>query len=102
MEWLFRMEWLTLAGRVFLGVLSSLGQIATLMGELVIALRSGVWRLRLVARQIVAMSGYGSQFVVVVTGAFTGAVFAFQSYAKFKTVRPGIQRGGDCLGGVVP
>ncbi len=83
MEWLFRMEWLPLAGRVFLGVLSSLGQIATLMGELVIALRSGVWRLKLVAQQVVAV-GYGSQLVVVVTGAFTGAVFAFQSYAKFK------------------
>jgi phospholipid/cholesterol/gamma-HCH transport system permease protein len=36
-----------------------------------------------VAEQIVAI-GYGSQAVVIVTGAFTGAVFTFQSYAKFK------------------
>lgn len=78
------MEWLALVGRVFLGVLSSLGQIAALLCELGIGLRSGVWRLKLVAQQIVAI-GYGSQLVVVVTGAFTGAVFAFQSYAKFKT-----------------
>ena len=28
--------------------------------------------------------GYGSQAVVIVTGAFTGAVFTFQSYMKFK------------------
>ncbi len=78
-----RMEWLAFAGRVVLALLSSLGQIAALMGELMIGLRSGRWRLGLVAHQIVTI-GYGSQLVVVVTGAFTGAVFAFQSYAKFK------------------
>lgn len=77
------MEWLAWVGRMFLGLLSSLGQIASLMSELMIGLRSGVWRLKMVAQQIVAI-GYGSQLVVVVTGAFTGAVFAFQSYAKFK------------------
>ncbi len=84
MESLRHLEWLALLGRVFLGVLSSLGQIAALMAELGRGLRSGVWRLKLVAREIVAI-GFGSQLVVVVTGAFTGAVFAFQSYAKFKT-----------------
>jgi phospholipid/cholesterol/gamma-HCH transport system permease protein len=36
-----------------------------------------------VAQQVVAI-GYGSQAVVIVTGAFTGAVFTFQSYGKFK------------------
>ncbi len=84
MNLLQRMGWLAWVGRIVVGVLCSFGQIAVLMGELGIALRSGVWRLRLVARQIVSI-GYGSQLVVVVTGAFTGAVFAFQSYAKFKT-----------------
>jgi phospholipid/cholesterol/gamma-HCH transport system permease protein len=74
---------LTLPGRSFLYFLAYLGQLAALMRELTIALRSGVWRLRLVAEQIVAI-GYGSQAVVIVTGAFTGAVFTFQSYAKFK------------------
>lgn len=74
---------LTLPGRIFFHFLSYLGQIAALAKELSIALRSGVWRLKLVAEQIVAI-GYGSQGVVIVTGAFTGAVFTFQSYAKFK------------------
>jgi phospholipid/cholesterol/gamma-HCH transport system permease protein len=74
---------LTLPGRTFLQFLVYLGQLAELMRELSIAVRSGVWRLKLVAQQIVAI-GYGSQAVVIVTGAFTGAVFTFQSYAKFK------------------
>jgi len=83
MESMRRMDWLAFVGRSFLGVLSWLGQIAAMTGELMIGLKIGRWRLRLVAHQIVAI-GYGSQLVVVVTGAFTGAVFAFQSYAKFK------------------
>lgn len=83
MESLRRMDWLAFVGRSFLGMLSWLGQLAGLMGELMIGLKSGRWRLKLVAHQIMAI-GYGSQLVVVVTGAFTGAVFAFQSYAKFK------------------
>lgn len=83
MESLRCMDWLAFVGRSFLGVLSWLGQIAALTGELMIGLKSGRWRLKLVAHQILAI-GYGSQLVVVVTGAFTGAVFAFQSYAKFK------------------
>lgn len=39
--------------------------------------------MRLIAQQIVAV-GYGSQVVVIVTGAFTGAVFTAQTYFKFK------------------
>lgn len=74
---------LTFTGRTFLHFLTYLGQLAALTRELMTALRSGVWRLKLVAQQIVAI-GYGSQAVVIVTGAFTGAVFTFQSYGKFK------------------
>jgi phospholipid/cholesterol/gamma-HCH transport system permease protein len=74
---------LALPGRVMLHFLVYLGQLAALCRELWTALCSGVWRLRLVAQQIVAI-GYGSQGVVIVTGAFTGAVFTFQTYAKFK------------------
>lgn len=77
------MDILRLPGRVFLDFLHYMGQLAALLGELAYALRTGVWRLRLVAQQIVAI-GYGSQAVVIVTGAFTGAVFTFQTYAKFK------------------
>jgi len=83
MESQLRMPWLALAGRSWLQFMAYLGQLVALSADLGIALRSGVWRLGLVARQIVAI-GYGSQLVVVVTGAFTGAVFTFQSYAKFK------------------
>src|SRR4051812_28354246 len=74
-----RMDLLRLPGRFFLGFLQHMGQLAALLGELAIAFRSRVWRLKLVAHQIVSI-GYGSQTVVIVTGAFTGAVFTFQMY----------------------
>ena len=77
------MEFLRLPGRFFLDFLHYLGQLAALAGDLAQGLRTGGWRLRLVAQQIVAI-GYGSQAVVIVTGAFTGAVFTFQTYAKFR------------------
>jgi len=77
------MELLRLPGRAFLYFLSYLGQLAALMGDLATAVRLGVWRLKLVAQQLVAI-GYGSQTVVIVTGAFTGAVFTAQTYFKFK------------------
>ena len=77
------MDLLCLPGRVFLDFLHYLGQLAALIGDLLYAVRRGVLRLRLVAQQIVAI-GYGSQAVVIVTGAFTGAVFTFQCYTNFK------------------
>ena len=77
------MELLRLPGRVFLEFLHYLGQLAALVGDLLYAISHGILRLKLVARQIVEI-GYGSQAVVIVTGAFTGAVFTFQSYMKFK------------------
>jgi phospholipid/cholesterol/gamma-HCH transport system permease protein len=77
------MELLRLPGRLFLDFLHYLGQLAALMADLAYAARTGIKRMRLVAQQIVAI-GYGSQTVVIVTGAFTGAVFTFQSYTKFK------------------
>src|SRR6188474_2118439 len=77
------MDLLRLQGRLFLHFIQYMGQLAELLGELAIAFRSRVWRLKLVAQQIVAI-GYGSQTVVIVTGAFTGAVFTFQMYGKLK------------------
>ena len=74
---------LALMGRTTFYFLAYLGQLSSLVSELLVAFRSGVWRLKLVAGQIVSI-GYGSQAVVIVTGAFTGAVFTFQTYAKFK------------------
>lgn len=77
------MEFLRLPGRSFLFFLHYMGQLAGLMRELLHPLRTGAWRLKLVAEQLVAV-GYGSQVVVIVTGAFTGAVFTFQMYGKLK------------------
>jgi phospholipid/cholesterol/gamma-HCH transport system permease protein len=74
---------LRLPGRAFLNFLAYMGQIAALVVDLGGAVRTRVWRLRLVAQQVVAI-GYGSQVVVIVTGAFTGAVFTAQIYFKFK------------------
>lgn len=74
---------LIVPGRALLNFLSYLGQLSALVADLGAAVRTGVWRLRLVAQQLVAV-GYGSQVVVVVTGAFTGAVFTAQTYFKFK------------------
>jgi phospholipid/cholesterol/gamma-HCH transport system permease protein len=88
------MEFLRLPGRLFLDFLHYMGQLAELLGELMHAIRSGVWRLRLVAQQLVAI-GYGSQVVVIVTGAFTGAVFTFQMYRKLK------EYGGESSVGII-
>ncbi len=73
----------TLPGRAFLNFLSYLGQLGCLMGELWESFTRGKLRIRLMAEQLVNI-GYGTQTVVVVTGAFTGAVFTAQSYFKFK------------------
>ncbi len=77
------MEILRLPGRALLDFFSYMGQLAALITDLGRAVRSGAWRIKLVAHQIVSI-GYGSQAVVIVTGAFTGAVFTFQSYTEFK------------------
>ncbi len=77
------MDVLRLPGRAFLSFLTYMGQLAALLADLGGAVRTGVWRMRLVAQQIVSI-GFGSQVVVIVTGAFTGAVFTAQTYFKFK------------------
>jgi phospholipid/cholesterol/gamma-HCH transport system permease protein len=77
------MDLIRLPGRAFLNFLSYLGQVAALLADLGGAAKSGVWRMRLVGQQIVNI-GYGSQVVVIVTGAFTGAVLTAQVYFKFK------------------
>ena len=77
------MEFLRLPGRLFLDLLHYLGQLAALMVDLFYSVRMSFRRAWLIAKQLVAI-GYGSQTVVIVTGAFTGAVFTFQSYTKFK------------------
>ncbi len=63
-------------------MVAHLGQLGLLAGETAVSLGSAGLRLRPTLSQIVAI-GIGSQLVVIVTGAFTGAVFAAQAYFKF-------------------
>jgi len=86
---------LTLPGRRFINFLQYLGQLGMLFAGVGGSVVHGWIRWRLVAEQIVNV-GYGSQIVVVVTGAFTGAVFTAQSYFKFKDF--GIE---STIGGIV-
>lgn len=59
-----------------------LGQLALLGWETFGSLTGGRIRWRLALQQISAI-GFGSQMVVIVTGAFTGAVFTAQAYFQF-------------------
>ncbi len=88
-------EMLALPGRSFLNFLSYLGQLGRLVADLAHSIFRGRLRILQMAEQIVGI-GYGSQAVVVVTGAFTGAVFTAQSYFKFKDF--GIE---TTIGGIV-
>lgn len=69
-------------GRPALRLLSYLGQIGELLSEICKSFVVGKIRPKLIGRQLVAI-GFGSQTVVIVTGAFTGAVFAAQTYFQF-------------------
>ncbi|MCX7868976.1 MAG: ABC transporter permease [Terrimicrobiaceae bacterium] len=71
-----------LAGRAAGGFLRGLGGVGLLAWETMVSVACGRIRWRLFVRQV-AEIGYGSQLVVVVTGAFTGAVFTAQAYFQF-------------------
>lgn len=86
---------LSFLGHLFLSQVQSLGEIGTLAVETWRGMMRGQLRLRLIMQQLVAI-GYGSQVVVIVTGAFTGAVFAAQMYIMFKQY--GLESG---IGGIV-
>ena len=83
--------WQLLGGAV-LRFFAYFGQIVSLVIEIVTAMFLSPPRVRLTGRQIVAI-GFGSQLVVVVTGAFTGAVFAAQTYFKFSELGLGSATG---------
>ena len=59
-----------------------LGDLALLAGETVRGIFHGQVRPQLVVQQIYEV-GFRSQLVVLITGAFTGAVFATQTYFQF-------------------
>jgi len=69
-------------GRAAISFATYLGELALLMRDTAAALIVGRIRWRLVTYQIAEM-GFRSQLVVSVTGAFTGAVFAAQTYFQF-------------------
>lgn len=75
-------NFLRLLGQPLVRLTQYLGELALLTAELWWSLIRGGIRWSLVARQLVTI-GFGSQVQVILTGAFTGAVFAAQVYYKF-------------------
>ena len=69
-------------GRVAVGTLTYAGEVSMLAAQTFGALFAGRPRWKLFLMQIVDV-GMRSQMVVIVTGAFTGAVFAAQTYYQF-------------------
>ena len=86
---------ITLVGSAVLKFIYYFGQLGALLAEAVESLVKSRPRFRLILEQMVRI-GFGSQGVVIVTGAFTGAVFTAQSYFKFKDF--GIE---STVGGIV-
>ena len=72
--------------------LRHLGQLGLLAVEAAVSCLTAGIRPRPAFAQIVAI-GIGSQLVVIVTGAFTGAVFAAQAYYKFNELGLGSATG---------
>ena len=72
-----------LLGQAALNFINYFGQLGILLAESLESLFKTKPRVRLIMEQIVRI-GFGSQVVVIVTGAFTGAVFTAQSYFKFR------------------
>jgi phospholipid/cholesterol/gamma-HCH transport system permease protein len=81
-------------GRSGLEFLVYLGEIGKLLGAMWDSLRHGKIRFRMVVAQVVE-TGYRSQPVVIMTGAFTGAVLAAQALFQFKPL--GMETGGGAL-----
>lgn len=75
----------------FLNYLGEIGRLVVSVGD---SLLHGKIRCRMVVEQI-AETGFRSQPVVIVTGAFTGAVLAAQALFQFKPL--GMETGGGAL-----
>lgn len=82
-------------GRPVVELIRHLGELAQLVGEVVLSATRHRVRWKLVIHHLVTI-GFGSQLQVIVTGAFTGAVFAAQVYYKFNQL--GFQ---SVVGGIV-
>lgn len=75
-------------GARVLGFFTYMGEVVVLAGETFASIFSQKIRWRLFMNQIVEI-GLRSQSVVVITGAFTGAVFAAQTYFQFNKLGMG-------------
>lgn len=73
---------LSYLGRSFLSMFGYLGELVLLATDTFKSIFIAPIRWRLLLTQLLEV-GYRSQLVVVVTGAFTGAVFAAQTYFQF-------------------
>tara|TARA_R110002096_G_scaffold292704_11_gene487168 strand:+ start:2283 stop:3083 length:801 start_codon:yes stop_codon:yes gene_type:complete len=80
------------AGSIALDLSVYFGQLGSLTWEVLSAPLHHRIRWNLVLSQIVRI-GIGSQLVVIITGAFTGAVFAAQAYFKFNSLGLGSATG---------
>lgn len=85
---------ITTLGNAGLRSLGYIGELGSLIGQIAESLVRGKWRVRLILRQI-AEIGFRSQPVVIVTGAFTGAVLAAQALFQFSTF--GMETGAGAL-----
>jgi len=83
-----------MTGRLFLQFILYLGQLAGLIGEVWTSLTKAKIRFKQVWRQVASI-GVGSQPVVIITGAFTGAVFSAQIFFKFNDL--GLETGTGAL-----
>jgi phospholipid/cholesterol/gamma-HCH transport system permease protein len=72
-------------GRTALGFVHYLGELAVLFSETCSSVFTAPIRWKLFIRQVLEV-GFRSQLVVIVTGGFTGAVFAYQTYLQFHKV----------------
>jgi len=69
-------------GNIIFSFARYLGELSMLAGETLRGIFKGQIRFRLVVQQIYEV-GYRSQLVVLITGGFTGAVFATQTFFQF-------------------
>ena len=76
----------TMIGRAALRLVDRLGSIGLLLYQVTACMWSGKFRMRVLVEQI-AKIGVQSQPVVIITGAFTGAVLEAQTLFQLQTVR---------------
>lgn len=79
------MHIITFLGELFINFLNYLGETALLASETLLSICTGRIRPKLVIQQICEI-GYRTQTVVLVTGAFTGAVFTAQTFFQFNNL----------------